>query len=207
MAEVILVHGLWFGAWSMYVLAAHLEHAGFRVRRFNWSTTGKSLEDNAVALASFCGQSSARVIHLAGHSMGGLLILRMLQNDHARPPARVLFMGTPLLGCEAVRRGMVLPGGKLLLGQAAEPLVKGCAALPPDWQCGMIAGKLPFGLGIVTGGLQRPHDGTVMVAETSHPDLSDRVELPVTHTGLLYSGAVARQADVFLRTGHFHHRQ
>jgi len=67
----------------------------------------------------------------------------------------------------------------------------------------MIAGTKSFGLGFFTGGLERPNDGTVAVSETDHPRLTDRLTLPVTHTGMLYSKTVARQAAEFLRHGRF----
>ncbi len=47
------------------------------------------------------------------------------------------------------------------------------------------------------------HDGTVSVAETRHPGLTDHVALPTTHTGMIFSPMVARQAIHFLDRGRF----
>jgi hypothetical protein len=70
-------------------------------------------------------------------------------------------------------------------------------------EIGMIAGVKSLGLGRLTGQLGPHHDGTVSIEETMADFLTDRVELPVTHTGMLMSHEVAAQAANFLRTGRF----
>jgi hypothetical protein len=47
------------------------------------------------------------------------------------------------------------------------------------------------------------HDGTVAVAETQLDGLADHVVVPASHSGLLFSEEVARQAAAFLREGRF----
>ena len=46
--EIVLVHGLWFGAWSLGPLAWRLERSGLPVRRFSYRTTRAGLDDHAV---------------------------------------------------------------------------------------------------------------------------------------------------------------
>ena len=53
--------------------------------------------------------------------------------------------------------------------------------------------------------LPRPSDGVVSVAETAVPGMRDRIVLHVSHSGMLVSGAVARQVCAFLRDGAFAH--
>jgi hypothetical protein len=67
----------------------------------------------------------------------------------------------------------------------------------------MVAGYLPVGLGSVVGELADEHDGSVSVAETRLPGLADHCMVETTHTGLLMSAEVARQAAAFLRDGRF----
>ena len=67
----------------------------------------------------------------------------------------------------------------------------------------MIAGDLAFGAGQLFGKLGAPSDGTVTVEETQIEGAADRVVLHVSHTGMLLSSRVARQAGAFLRTGRF----
>jgi hypothetical protein len=69
----------------------------------------------------------------------------------------------------------------------------------------MIAGSRGVGLGLLLGGPGGPGDGTVAVAETRAEGLADHLVLPVTHTGMLFSRAVVRQAGEFLQAGRFDH--
>ncbi|HSM69691.1 MAG TPA: alpha/beta hydrolase, partial [Xanthomonadales bacterium] len=96
------------------------------------------------------------------------------------------------------------PGGKLLLGHSRDLLAEGAGAVSQAWTCGMIAGTRGIGLGRLTGARLGPGDGTVAMDETRHQMVSERLELPVSHTGLLVSRTVAEQAAHFLANGHFH---
>ena len=201
--HVVLVHGLWFREHWLRVLGSRLEAAGFTVKGFGYSTTRTPLEDSAARLQELCERDFPRGVHLVGHSLGGLLILQMLQAGHWDRPGNVLFLGTPLCGSAVARRASHWPGASLLLGTATDPLVEGNRAWPEDRRTGMVAGNRPMGLGVLAGGLQRPHDGTVSVVETRHPKLTEHIEMPVTHTGMIFSPAVARQATSFLTRGRF----
>lgn len=201
--EVVLVHGLWFRAWAMRLLARRLRGAGFRVRWFSYPSTRVALEASATQLHAQCARSGAAEIHFLGHSLGGLLILLMMQEHAWARPGRIQFLGTPLNGSAVSRRAAQWPGGEHLFGQARRYLAEGAPHWPQECEAGMIAGTRPVGLGRVAGGLEQPNDGTVSVAETMHPGLTDRIELPVTHTGMLYARDVARQAAAFLRNGRY----
>ena len=203
MAEVILVHGLWYRAWSLRVLAGRLQAAGFRASRFSYPTRHQDLDRNAVALAEYCQAMPTSNMHFIGHSLGGLVILRMLAAVWRPPPGRLVLLSTPLQGSSVARRSIRLPGGKFLLGKSARALQQGAPGIGPDRETGMIAGTRRCGLGRLTGGLQGANDGTVSVRETQADGLADRTELPVTHTGMLVSSAVAAQVAFFLSHGHF----
>jgi hypothetical protein len=75
------------------------------------------------------------------------------------------------------------------------------------WSCerdlGVIAGDLGVGLGRLLGRMDAPSDGTVLVEETDLPGATAQLRLPVSHTGLVFSAEVARQAAAFLRDGRF----
>ena len=201
--RAVLVHGLWFGPWSMAALSRRLVRRGFAPRSFGYSTLHRSLETTAARLAGVCRARAERPVHLVGHSMGGLVILNMLCRDGDAADGRVVLLGTPLDGSSVARRVAGWPGANRLLGRAAGPLTQGHGQWPEGREIGMIAGTAPFGLGVFAGGIGRPHDGTVTVAETRHAGLTDHRELPVTHTGMLYSRVVADQVAHFLRHGRF----
>ena len=202
-SEVILVHGLWFGSWAMARLAKKLQAEGFRVRRFSYQTTTGDLRAHATELREFARASQADQLHFASHSLGGLVTLAMLGAQEGLPPGRVVLMGSPLDGSIVARRSGKVPGAEKLLGEIRSTLERGYEYLPSDRETGMIAGSKAFGLGLLVGGAGKPGDGTVAVRETLAAGLKDHLVLPVTHTGMLYSAEVARQAGCFLKFGGF----
>jgi pimeloyl-ACP methyl ester carboxylesterase len=198
---VVLVHGLWFGAWSLALLARRLRQAGFEPRRFRYRTTAAAPEQHARALRQFVGPHSRAPLHFVAHSLGGLVTLHMLDEYPDLPAGRVVLLGTPLRGSVSARKSSKFPGGRRLLGAARPVLETGWATLPANREIGMVAGSRGVGLGLLLGGTGGAGDGTVSVAETRAEGLHDHVVLPVTHTGMLFSRAVARAACQFLQTG------
>ena len=200
---VVLVHGLWFGAWSLAVLARRLRGAGFETLRFHYRSTRGGLGQHARDLRRFVAAWPRDTVHFVAHSMGGLVVLKMLAESDGVPDGRVVLLGTPLAGSAVARRAAGVPGGRQLLGNALATLDRGGSELGITHEVGMIAGTRGVGLGLLVGGTGGPGDGTVAVAETVIEGLADRIELPVTHTGMLGSAAVARQVAVFLQDGRF----
>lgn len=206
---VVLVHGLWFGAWSMRLLDRRLRKAGFTTRRFSYRTIRAGLDGHAAELMEFTdglGPSSGagpQPVHFVAHSLGGLVTLRMLTDRPAGRACRAVLLGSPLNGSVVARRASRIPGFARFLGDARPELERGFSRFPPDAEVGMIAGGRGLGLGLLVGGTQGAGDGTVAVSETASADLRDHLVVQVTHTGMLFSAKVARQVSCFLRTGSF----
>ena len=200
---VILVHGLWFGAWSLGLLARRLHKAGFEPRRFRYRTTRNGLDGHARALRQFIDSGSYPALHIVAHSLGGLVTLKMLADDGGLPPGRIVLLGSPLQGSVVARKTATLPGGSSLLGAIRSELAAGFPRLAAGRDIGMIAGARSFGLGLLLGGLGEPGDGTVAIRETRAEGMRGHRVLPVTHTGMLFSGAVVREIVCFLRKGNF----
>ena len=94
-------------------------------------------------------------------------------------------------------------GGEVLLGHNRELLQRGFERWAGRREVGVIAGRLPLGLGAMLGHLQGEHDGTVAVAETRLPGLADHCVVESNHVGLLFSAEVAQRVECFLHAGHF----
>ena len=201
--EIILVHGLWYGPWALRQLSGRLRRSGYAIRHFAYPTTSASLDEHADKLYDFARTTQADCLHFLGHSLGGLVILRMLSETPKLPDGRVVLLGSPLAGSIVARRLRNLPGSDRLLGEVRSIIETGYCRMPDDRETGMIAGSLGVGLGLFTGGTGGPGDGTVSLDEASSPGLHERLVLPVTHSGLLFSGKVARYAANFLKTGRF----
>lgn len=201
--RVVLVHGLWFGAWAMGRLAGRLREAGFAPLYFRYATHSTSLDSHARRLHEFCLKYPAESLHFVAHSLGGLVVLNMLSRFAALPPGRVVLLGSPLAGSAVARKVGRIRLARRLFGQIGSSLEAGYAGFPDGWKVGMIAGNRGIGLGLLVGGAGGPNDGTVAVAETQHRQLRDHLVLPVTHTGMLLSREVARQIALFLSSGRF----
>jgi pimeloyl-ACP methyl ester carboxylesterase len=200
---VVLVHGLWFGSWSLKLLGRRLRQAGFQPLRFRYRCTRARLEEHAAALRWFVRGYDSSELHFVAHSMGGLVTLQMLASHDDLPPGRVALLGSPLRGSLLARKSAAVPGNGLLLGAARTVLERGYSGPVTGREIGMIAGSRSVGLGLLLGGLGEPGDGTVAVSETRSELLAEHRTLPVTHTGMLFSREVAREVACFLREGSF----
>ena len=207
MIKVVTVHGLWMRGASMAVLRRRLEPHGFEVSDFTYPSVTGSLAANVAALAAHVDAVPGDSVHLVGHSLGGVLICAMLQS--LRPPrlGRVVCLGSPLKGSRTAARLARWPGGQRLVGSClAEVHARGgFSCWPPGVEVGSIAGRMPLGVGRLLGPFAEPNDGTVAVAETAIAGAADQIVLPVAHMALLWSTAVAAQAEHFLLRGRFDH--
>ena len=203
----ILVHGLWANRWLMAPLARRLRTCGFTPLRFGYRGVHASPEENAACLGAFIRDAAgSATVHLVGHSLGGVVILHLLQDRPELATGRVVLLGTPLAGSRSAARFDRHSWGRWALGRSVKAgLLPGAPASAGVRETGMIAGTLGVGLGLLLGRFDEPGDGVVAVRETRSDALADHLCLPVNHTGLLFSRAVARQTCVFLRCGRFGH--
>jgi len=184
---------------------------GFDAVPFSYPSVSGSMLDHVKALREFAQARNAERMHFVGHSLGGLVVLNLLEATADLPPGRAVLLGSPLQGSRAAQGFARLPFGKAMLGITmrqeflAEELAPRSNAR--TWsdrrEVGVIAGSSGFGLGRFVAKLDGDNDGTVMVEETRLPGARDHLVLPVTHTGMLFSGEVARQTATFLRQGRF----
>jgi pimeloyl-ACP methyl ester carboxylesterase len=202
---VLLVHGLWMHGAVMLLLHRHIARFGYSVARFSYPSVRFTLTQNADRLAAHCAKLDFRKLHLVGHSLGGLVILCMLERAVGLRVGRIVLAGTPYGGSYAARRLERLPGGRALLGHSVpEWLARTDRARAPTHEIGVIAGNVSAGLGrLVAPALPLPNDGVVAVDETRIPGMRDHIVIPINHSGMLLSAAVARQICEFLRHGAF----
>lgn len=205
-ATVILVHGVWLRGWTLALQRRRIEACGFRASAFSYASVTDELDANARRLAEFSRKQPGEVVHFVGHSLGGLLALRMLDIEAEARAGRIVLIGSPWAGSAAARAVHRWPGGDSLLGRTLTQWYQSTRTdLGRRYEIGVIAGSLGFGAGSLIAHLPRPHDGTVSVAETRLPTMADHVVLPVTHTGMLTSAHVAQQICAFLEAGRFAH--
>ena len=203
---VVLLHGLWMTGVEFALMRYRLRRRhGFVTRRFSYRSVLNQIRCNSDSLARFISTLDRSTVHLVGHSLGGLVILRMLEQYPSQPRGRIVLLGAPVTGSEAARSAVRLPLGTFFLGRGqADGLLDG---LRPDGasqrEIGVIAGTLPAGLGSLISNVARPHDGTVAVAETRFPGIQDHLQMRVSHSTMIFSPGVADQVAEFLKNGRF----
>lgn len=203
---VILVHGLWVHGAVMTLMRRRVARCGYRVFSYSYPSMRLTLTENAERLAAYCRGIAGARPHFVGHSMGGLVVLSMLECAPDLEVGRVVLAGTPFADSFAGRRLARLPGGRTALGRSLPEWLRGEKRVRPGCEIGVIAGSLGFGLGwIIAPDMPMPHDGVVRVEETRLPQMRDHVVLKVNHTGMLLSAAVARHICEFIRHGAFAH--
>lgn len=200
--HVLLLHGLWMRGFALAALKRRLAAQGFAVHAFEYLSVAASPELTLRRLAARVERLRADRLHLLGHSLGGLIALRAAR-ELELPSGRVVCLGSPLAGSAAARGLAGFPGGALLMGQSFALLRDGLGRWEGVREVGVIAGRLPLGLGAWLGRFDGEHDGTVAVAETELPGIADHCMVTASHTGLLFSAEAAAQAAAFLRRGHF----
>ena len=203
--SVILVHGLWMGGWAMQGLRLLLARRGYASRAFDYRSLACGLDEHAHLLAARIAEMRLPAIHLVGHSLGGLVILRYLRSHDERGVGRVVLLGTPVRACMAGLRLENMAAAPRLLGASREIW----RSLPDDYsprcELGVVAGSRPWGLGSLLMRLPGTNDGVVRLDETEVAGMRDRIVLPVSHSGMLASARVAHEVAVFLERGAFDH--
>jgi pimeloyl-ACP methyl ester carboxylesterase len=202
---VVLVHGLWVHGLAMELQRRALAGMGYHAVAYSYRSMRLNLTENAGRLALYAYSLRTRLVHFVGHSLGGLVILKMLAGESGGGAGRIVLEGVPYRGSHAAQVLAGLEIGRSLLGRGMREWLE--SERPADFarfEVGVIAGSLGLGLGrLVDRSLPAPNDGVVAVEETRVPGMRDHIVLPVNHSGMLVSRAVHRQVAAFLRGGAF----
>ena len=149
------------------------------------------------------GKGSGR-LHLVGHSLGGLVIMTMLQKHPEIEVHRVVLIGSPYADSAAAHGLARFTWSGGILGHTIRDWLRHPRPkVPESVELGVIAGDVSFGLGRLFVSLPAPNDGVVMVDETRVPGAADSIVMHTSHSAMLVSTAVARAACAFLKSGSF----
>jgi pimeloyl-ACP methyl ester carboxylesterase len=196
-ATVILVHALWMTGLELRWLGRQLEHCGFTVRYFRYSSWSGTLDRAAAGLRRFAERQGGGRIHLLGHSLGGLVIARMLEQGDLANQGRIVLLGSPQQGSALASSLERCRAGRFILGPlAVEGIVRKRPASLAGRELLVVAGTLSFGFARFFG-VAVPNDGTVAEVETQVPGAS-RIQVRASHMGMLFSKTAAAAICTFL---------
>lgn len=199
--RIILLHGLWMPGAAMQWLANQLKAEGFATEIFSYHSVADGPDQAVPRLAEALRLDGGADI--VAHSLGGLIALQALCEVPELSVGRVVCLGSPLTGSGAATGMLRWAPAAAILGRSAALLQSGVACWEGRAEVGVVAGRVPHGLGALFAGFDGEHDGTVGVAETRLPGLTDHVVVDESHTGLLFSAPTVRLTTAFLRTGRF----
>jgi glycerol-3-phosphate O-acyltransferase len=216
---VILVHGLARTGRSMARVAQALAAAGYVVRtwdypsrRFGVMALVDALDEYARTIAPPNGR-----LDFVTHSVGGLLARGVLSRRTPTPPGRLVMLAPPNQGAAIAARAKEYAWARGFFGQALSDLSpdagEGVASRLGAPQCpfGVVAGTRSFHPLQPTSyysSFSRPpgtHDGTVGVAETQLPGMTDFITVNANHTFIMDHDETIRQTLHFLEHGTFDH--
>jgi pimeloyl-ACP methyl ester carboxylesterase len=209
---VVLLHGLARTSSSLDVMQEALEEDGYLTANIDYP----SREHEIVALATLAvgeGLASCRAgenvekIHFVTHSLGGILVRQYLSTETVDELGRVVMLGPPNQGSNAVDDLEGVPGFDWLNGPAGHQLGKGEASVPlalgpVDFELGVIAGNRTIDP-ITSAVLDDPDDGKVSVEDTKIDGMDDFVIVEHSHAFMMRMQQPIDLTKKFLRTGSF----
>jgi pimeloyl-ACP methyl ester carboxylesterase len=198
MNDVVLAPGLWMPGVAMRVLAARLSQRGYRVRIFDYHGRAP-FAANVEALARFARGKAVFV----GHSLGGVLVLEMLNRHPEIPAQAAVLLGAPVRGCLAGRRLGGARLGRWMMGACRELWNERPARWTRPAPLGVVAGTTPLGLGRAFGRLPGSNDGVVCVDETTVEGMAGRALVAQGHSMLILSARVSDLVHRFCSSGRF----
>jgi pimeloyl-ACP methyl ester carboxylesterase len=212
---VVLRHGLWRSAGSMWKLERALKDHGYEVLNSSYPSTSGHIEDHAAMLRAeldaALATSDGRPLELffVGHSMGGLQIRYHLSTPGARRPDACVFIATPHRGAALTDKRKDWLLFRWFLGTEA------ALQLSPSHPFYQSLRPLTCDAGVIYGsrGDSEGHnedipgddDGTVGIEEAQLPEANDKVRLALGHTSLSFADSSIRQVLHYLKHRRFAH--
>lgn len=200
----MLVHGLWMQGPLMSVMGKMLQSRGFRTKAISYDFLNGSPAENAGHLYDEIGLLGAKRVNLVGHSLGGIVILHLLNQHPELAIGKVVLIGSPVSGSSVAKRVNKIPLLRPLLGRSVEKgLLGGAPSFALDRPLGIITGKGKLGLSALLYPMGDESDGVVLECETLLDKTTDRISLPLSHSALIFSRRCSEYVACFLINGRF----
>ena len=192
---VVLLHGLGRTSRSMSKLHLRLEQGGYRVTDWSYQSTRWRIENHGQRLSDFLvildNDPSISRIHMAGHSLGGIVARYALTVEVPEKIGRVVMLAPPNRGSAAARQ--LAP----LLGEIIKPLEQLSDDPASD------VNQLAVPAGIELGVIAAADDGKVRPESTHLPGEADHLIVPGFHSFVMNRDDVCAAVSTFLKRGCF----
>lgn len=209
---VILLHGMVRSASSMQTMADAIDAAGYTAINIDYPSRDYRIEELAPMAVGQgleeCETAGAtEKTHFVTHSLGGILVRKYLSEKEISNLGRVVMLGPPNQGSQAVDELEDVPGFDWLNGPAGSQLGKGEDSVPlqlgpADFDLGVIAGNRTIDP-ITSAVLDDPDDGKVSVEDTKLEGMSDFIVVEHSHAFMMRMERPIELAIRFLQTGSF----
>ena len=210
---VVLLHGIGGFGLILKSMELGLEKEGYLVANVSYPSLARPIESLAVEAVEKglerCHSEGLSRIHFVTHSMGGILVRQYLATREIEGLERVVMLAPPNQGSQFADYLGASPLAKVYDPEALAQLGTGEASIlrrlgPADFELGVIAGTRNR-RALLPGAPAETSDGVVAVEETKAASMNDFLEVPATHTGIVWNKEVRRQTVYFLRHGRFDH--
>jgi len=189
---VVLVHGMGRSQFSMVPMQHRLGKQGFRTLNYGYDSFGPDIETIAADLDAVLERElesqPAPQVHFVTHSLGGIVVRKLIEDDRPERLGRVVMMAPPNQGSHTADRLSKWVGWMLRPISELKTENSTVAALPPPEavEVAIIAGD---------------SDGKVSFEESQLEGAAEHVVVRSGHTFIMTKPSVARMAGCFLRTG------
>ena len=208
---VVLLHGIGMRAYVMKRLESALRADGYRVVNLSYPSRQMPFEEIAGTYlpAQLKKHDVARAprLHFVTHSLGSLVVRKLIADARPANLGRVIMIGPPNQGSTAAdvaQKNALLKkflGGNLVrLGTGEGAIVRTLG--PADFEVGVIAGEMAVNpvFGRALGG---KNDGAVTIESARLEGMKDFIVVPYSHTLMLWRTEVVDHVRTFLREGKF----
>jgi pimeloyl-ACP methyl ester carboxylesterase len=208
---VILVHGVCRSSHSMRKLQLRLRAEGFSAYRWDYASTRRKIERFVPDLAScVAGLADHTRLHFVTHSMGGLVVRKLLADGVPENIGRVVMLGPPNQGSPLADLFRRNPLFWLIYGPAGQQL----RAAPESFVHTLPPLPVPVGIIAAMRGKEQGFnplfsgdDDTLVPVDNTHlPEESDWRSVRGVHTVMMNNPSAVDLVVRFLKTGTFEER-
>jgi hypothetical protein len=209
---VFLVHGLGRTRHSMGIMKRRLKREGYKVVSFGYDSRKLTIDEAVAELQQAVSNEVSGVdaparINFVSHSLGGILIRKLMEIDRPRQLGRVVMLSPPNKGSELPDKLGKIKLYQKVTGPAGLELGTAEDSYPNK------LGRVNFPLGVITGDrsfnllyskcIPGKDDGKVSVSSAKVDGMADFLVVHSTHTWIMNRKMVFKQVFAFLRNGKF----